>query len=110
MRAISLATSGTASPRQCQARFGPNSGGWKYDVGVVDLIEEATMDDHGLVANWQNKLVVSCEASLERRLSPVELQSIRQYGGFLALEMIEDTVRHASPDEIVSYLAALALT
>lgn len=66
------------------------------------------VDNHELVATWQNKIIECCETRLGRRLWPVELKSIRRYGGFLALEMIQDTVSHGAPDEIVAYLSWLA--
>lgn len=65
------------------------------------------MDNSKLVAEWQTKVVACCETKLGRQLSEIELQSIKRFSGFQALEMIEDTVTHAPPDEVERYLAQL---
>jgi hypothetical protein len=67
------------------------------------------MDNQKLVAEWQTKIVACCEAKLERQLSAKELQSIKRFSGFQALEMIEDTVTHARPDEVERYLGSIAV-
>jgi len=66
------------------------------------------MDNQKLVAEWQAKIVACCEAKLGRQLSSIELQSIKRYGGFQALEMIEETVNHAQPNEVERYLGSIA--
>jgi hypothetical protein len=40
------------------------------------------MDNQKLVADWQKKIVASCEAKLGRQLSTIELQSIKRFKGF----------------------------
>jgi hypothetical protein len=67
------------------------------------------MENQTLVADWQKKIVACCEAKLERQLSAIELQSIKRFNGFQALEMIEDTVTQARPDEVERYLGSIAV-
>lgn len=62
------------------------------------------MDNEDLVKNWHNKIVAICEKKLERRLSDPELKFVASRGGFMALEMIEDTVSSITGDELASYL------
>jgi hypothetical protein len=66
------------------------------------------MDNQELVAEWQARIAGRCEAKLGRQLSLTERQSIGRFGGFQALEMIEDTVDQARPDEVEQYLRMLA--
>jgi hypothetical protein len=66
------------------------------------------MDNQELVAEWQAKIVGCCEAKLGRQLSSTELQFIRWFSGFQALEMIEDTVNQARPDVVERYLRSIA--
>lgn len=65
------------------------------------------MNSQKMVVEWQRKIVACCEAKLERRLSAAELQASKQFSGFQALDMIEDTVNNVEPNEIASYLASI---
>jgi hypothetical protein len=66
------------------------------------------MDNQELVTEWQKRIVACCEAKLGRQLSSKELQSIKRFGGFQALEAIEDTVSDAQPDQVERYLDSIA--
>lgn len=67
------------------------------------------MDNQKLVAEWQTKIIACCEAKLERQLSATELQCIKRFSGFQALEMIEDTVTQVRLDEVERYLRSIAV-
>jgi hypothetical protein len=67
------------------------------------------MGDAELVAKWHNNIIEICGEKLGRALSSKERQSITQHEGFLALEMIEDTVSHAQPNELERYLVSIAV-
>jgi len=71
-------------------------------------ISKHAMDNQKLVAEWQTKIVTCCEVKLGRQLSSAELGSIKRFGGFQALELIEDTINHAQPNEVERYLASIA--
>lgn len=68
------------------------------------------MSNEKLVRTWQKKIVEICVSKLGRPLRSDELGAITSVGGFLALEMIEDTVREAQPDEIEQYLVSILAT
>lgn len=65
------------------------------------------MSNEKLVRTWQKKIVEICVSKLGRPLRSDELGAIRSVAGFLTLEMIEDTVREAQPDEIEQYLVSI---
>lgn len=62
------------------------------------------MDNKELVKNWHSKIISICEEKLDRQLSEAELRFIRSRGGFMALEMIEDTVLAIAGRELEEYL------
>jgi hypothetical protein len=62
------------------------------------------MDNEKVVLNWQRKIIAECESRLGRKLTASEEHFICSRGGFLALEMIEDTVMSLTGDELVAYL------
>jgi hypothetical protein len=57
-----------------------------------------------LSINWQKSIIGDCENKLSRVLSSVEREFIESRGGCIALEFIQDTVRTATPPELVEYL------
>lgn len=73
-------------------------------------MSETYMANQKLVRTWQKKIIEICESKLGRALRSYELGAITSAGGFLALEMIEDTVREAQPDEIEQYLISITAT
>lgn len=62
------------------------------------------MDNKKLVGAWQTKILQICEQNLARPLLPKERKFITDTGGFLALEMIENTVTTLYADELSAYL------
>ena len=57
-----------------------------------------------LTKNWQIKITSEAEKKLVRTLSPDEKQFVDSREGYIALEMIEDTVNALSIDELRNYL------
>ena len=55
---------------------------------------------------WHRRIIADAERTLGRRLCEHELRFITSRGGFVALEMIHDTVRAAAREELVAYLAS----
>ena len=53
---------------------------------------------------WQQRIISTAARKLGRPLTEPEQRFITSRGGFMALEMIEDTVRASESDELVSYL------
>lgn len=53
---------------------------------------------------WQNKILVDCERILQRQLTDVETRFVRSREGFMALEMIEDSVSQMNSVELKAYL------
>ena len=62
------------------------------------------MDNEKLVKAWHRRIIETCEGKLGRKLTPVENRRITAYGGFLALEAIEDLVNSIEGDELIDFL------
>ncbi|PFH04493.1 hypothetical protein BCF11_5276 [Collimonas sp. PA-H2] len=62
------------------------------------------MDNQKIVAQRHAKIFDVCEEKLQRSLSDHERNFVRSREGFIALEMIEDSVAAMSPRELVAYL------
>lgn len=58
------------------------------------------------IRTFQRAIIADAEAKLGRRLSARERTFITSRGGFIALEMIRDTVRTLQKDELEAYLAS----
>jgi hypothetical protein len=56
------------------------------------------------VKRWQKAIIRDAEKILGRRLTCVEERFITSRGGFIALEMIHDTVKGSKPEELERYL------
>jgi hypothetical protein len=56
--------------------------------------------------NWQTSIVAAAEAKLKRPLRDYERRFIECRGGFIALEMIHDTVQAADASELERYLGS----
>ena len=52
------------------------------------------------VRNWQKALLRECKKILGRPLTEAETRFITSRGGFIALEMIQDTVKSSAPEEL----------
>ncbi|QJD88687.1 hypothetical protein HH213_00260 [Duganella dendranthematis] len=53
---------------------------------------------------WQVKILADCERILQRQLTDVETSFVRVHEGFMALEMIEDSVSQMNAVELIAYL------
>jgi hypothetical protein len=56
------------------------------------------------VRRFQRAIIDAATAKLRRSLTAEELRFITCRGGFLALEMIQDTVEASSPEDVQRYL------
>ena len=54
---------------------------------------------------WHKAIVADAERTLGRPLRDYEKELITSRGGYMALEMIHDTVKTASRSELEAYLA-----
>lgn len=62
------------------------------------------MDNEKLVRNWHKSIIKECQKRLGRNLTGEERIFIISRGGFMALEMIEDTVKRLAGKELEEYL------
>jgi hypothetical protein len=62
------------------------------------------MDNEQSVTNWHNSIIEECKKRLGRNLTKDEEIFITSRGGFIALEMIEDTVKSLSGRKLEQYL------
>ena len=62
------------------------------------------MDNEKLVRSWQESIILECENRLGRKLTEIEEFFITTRGGFIALEVIEDTVKSIDGNELEEYL------
>lgn len=59
-----------------------------------------------LPTSWQDQIIIDAETKLQRPLHDYERRFIVGRWGFIALEMIHDTVKSASPERLEQYLAS----
>jgi hypothetical protein len=62
------------------------------------------MNNRDLVSNWKAEIRLDCEKRLGRRLKHQEEKFINSRNGFIALEIIEDTIRSKIDNELEEYL------
>ena len=62
------------------------------------------MNNEKLVKNWQKNIIKECQKRLNRNLTKDELIFITSRGGFIALEMIENTVKTLEKNKLENYL------
>jgi len=62
------------------------------------------MNNKKAVEEWQIRIIAEAEKRLQRELTDTERKLITSRGGFIALEMIEDTVNNLEGEELVDYL------
>lgn len=62
------------------------------------------MDNERLVKKWHKAIITESQKRLKRELTQAELLFITSRGGFIALEMIEDTVKTCEGAELEKYL------
>jgi len=56
------------------------------------------------IETWQNSIIKECESRLKRNVTNTEKAFITSRGGFVALEMIEDTIKALKEQELENYL------
>lgn len=64
------------------------------------------MNSEKTVKNWQRAIIADAERKLGRPLKDYEREFITSRGGFIALEMIHDTIKAAGKEEIETYLSS----
>jgi hypothetical protein len=62
------------------------------------------MDNQRLVTRWHREIISLCREKLGRDLTAVETRSVTSRGGFLALEMITDSVKALDGRDLEDYL------
>lgn len=62
------------------------------------------MDSRKLVEKWHKKIIAEREQRLNRKLTADERKFITARGGFIALELIDDTVKSIRGKELEIYL------
>jgi hypothetical protein len=62
------------------------------------------MDNEKLVRSWQASIILECENRLRRKLTEIEELFITARAGFIALEIIEDTVKSIDGNELEEFL------
>jgi hypothetical protein len=55
---------------------------------------------------WHRAIIADAKKKLGRKLKPHEKEFITSRGGFIALEMIHDTVKSVGKEELESYLGS----
>ena len=53
---------------------------------------------------WQKTIIADAERIVKRTLTNTEINFITSRGGFIALEMIHDTIKAGTKEEIARYL------
>ncbi len=64
------------------------------------------MDNEPLVKNWQKAIIDECQKRLDRDMTKDEKIFITSRSGFIALEMIEDTVKTLVGSELENFLTS----
>ena len=64
------------------------------------------MNSEKTVKNWQKTIIADAEGKLGRSLKSYEREFITSREGFIALEMIHDTIKASRKDEIEDYLSS----
>lgn len=64
------------------------------------------MNSEVTVRNWQKAIIADAAAKLERPLRDYEREFITSRSGFIALEMIHDTVRTSEQEDLTRYLGS----
>ncbi|WP_395400566.1 hypothetical protein ACHMW6_24100 [Pseudoduganella sp. UC29_106] len=62
------------------------------------------MNSDKMVTTWQDQILVECERIMQRPLTKAETSFVRNRKGFLALEMMEDSVATMARSELLAYL------
>lgn len=70
---------------------------------LVTLFDESSILDR-TTKKWHRRIIADAENKLGRKLSAAETAMITSRGGGVALEMIHDSVRAGTKEEVISYL------
>jgi hypothetical protein len=62
------------------------------------------MDNRRLIGTWHREIISLCREKLGRNLTEAETRFVTSRGGFLALEMITDSVKALDGEELEDYL------
>ncbi len=62
------------------------------------------MDNEQLVKSWHEAIITECRKRLGRNMTMEEDAFITSRGGFIAIEMIEDTIKTLEATELEEYL------
>ena len=62
------------------------------------------MSNEKLIKKWRSAIMKLCRERPGRRLTQQEKEFITSHGGFMALEMIEETVKSRAGPELEKYL------
>jgi len=62
------------------------------------------MDNEKVTKKWHKTIINECQNRLGRKLTDKELSFIESRKGFIALEMITDTVKSLQGQELEQYL------
>ena len=62
------------------------------------------MNNRKVVENWHARILQECKNRLGRDLTASEEKFVTSRGGFIALEVIEDTVMSVNGAELETYL------
>ncbi len=57
-----------------------------------------------MIEKWHQKIISNAEGILGRELSNVEREFITSRGGYIATEMIDDTVTSMNSEDLINYL------
>lgn len=80
-----------------------------FSIAGVVLYRLALLFDENRIADrtigkWHKRIIAAAENTLGRRLTNTERHLITSRGGCIALEMIHDSIRTGTKEEIISYL------
>ena len=62
------------------------------------------MDNGKVAGNWHGSILRECQKRLGRKLTEEEQTFVTSRGGFIALEMIEDTIKTLTGKKLEEYL------
>lgn len=89
-------------PRKPQFR-GPNRSRLSHPR-LITAFDKREMKPDRTTSRWHKTIISDAEERLGRKLTDIETRFITSRGGYVALEMIHDTIRAGTKDEIGAYL------
>ena len=73
-------------------------------IGQQQTLAENMMNNDEMVKAWRQKIFGDCERILQRQLTDVETSFVHSRAGFIALELIEDSISNMNAVELLEYL------